>query len=276
MARPRAITSVEQTDILTDPSVVSAQSARVVRRNKEIEEQVSKVKIYVIESGGGIVFRIPQHDFSIFDEEKGYNRAIRYCPNERSIFTDEQPKDAVRQQVVFYEGQLIVGPERKNLQEYLDKHPLNVANGGGIFRVLENDKKAEKEVEDEFAKLDAVILVRDKSIDELLPVAMSLGINTNQKNIEIRRELLQEAKANPAKFMELFDSPAVKARAIVMQCVEFQILNAKPDGMYWYDSNRLIIACPAGQDTVEVMTRFCLTDKGSIVFNELQEQLDRL
>jgi hypothetical protein len=275
MARPRAITPAEA-DLLTDPTLVSVQSTRVVKRNKFEEEEISKVKIYVIESGGGIVFRIPQTEFSVFDEEKGFNRAIRYCPNERSIFVDEQQKDALREQVVFYEGQLIVGPERKNLQDYLDRHPINIANGGGIFRVLENDKKSAKEVEDEFTKLDAVILVRDKSIDELLPVAMSLGINTNQKNIEIKRELLQEAKANPVKFMELFDSPAVKARAIVMQCVDFQIINPKPDGMYWYDSNRLIIASPAGQDTVEVMTRFCLTDKGSIVFNELQEQLDRM
>jgi hypothetical protein len=275
MARPRAITPIES-DLLTDPTLASVQSTRVVKRNKFEEEEISKVKIYVIESGGGIVYRIPQSEFSVFDEEKGFNRAIRYCPNERSIFVDEQQKDALREQVVFYEGQLIVGPERKNLQDYLDRHPMNLANGGGTFRVLENDKKSAKEVEDEFTKLDAVILVRDKSIDELLPVAMSLGINTNQKNIEIKRELLQEAKANPVKFMELFDSPAVKARAIVMQCVDFQIINPKPDGMYWYDSNRLIIASPAGQDTVEVMTRFCLTDKGSIVFNELQEQLDRM
>jgi hypothetical protein len=275
MARPRAITPIES-DLLTDPTLASVQSTRVVKRNKFEEEEISKVKIYVIESGGGIVYRIPQSEFSVFDEEKGFNRAIRYCPNERSIFVDEQQKDALREQVVFYEGQLIVGPERKNLQDYLDRHPMNLANGGGTFRVLENDKKSAKEVEDEFTKLDAVILVRDKSIDELLPVAMSLGINTNQKNIEIKRELLQEAKANPIRFMELFDSPAVKARAIVMQCVDFQIINPKPDGMYWYDSNRLIIASPAGQDTVEVMTRFCLTDKGSIVFNELQEQLDRM
>jgi hypothetical protein len=275
MARPRAITPIES-DLLTDPTLASVQSTRVVKRNKFEEEEISKVKIYVIESGGGIVYRIPQSEFSVFDEEKGFNRAIRYCPNERSIFVDEQQKDALREQVVFYEGQLIVGPERKNLQDYLDRHPMNLANGGGTFRVLENDKKSAKEVEDEFTKLDAVILVRDKSIDELLPVAMSLGINTNQKNIEIKRELLQEAKANPIRFMELFDSPAVKARAIVMQCVDFQIINPKVDGMYWYDSNRLIIASPAGQDTVEVMTRFCLTDKGSIVFNELQEQLDRM
>jgi hypothetical protein len=35
------------------------------------------------------------------------------------------------------------------------------------------------------------------------------------------------------------------------------------------------VSTPAGQDTTEVMTRFCLSEKGSILYNELQDSLSK-
>jgi hypothetical protein len=123
---------------------------------------------------------------------------------------------------------------------------------------------------------DAVALVREKSIDELIPVALSLGVDTDRNIKEIRYDLLREAKARPRQFIELFDNPIVKTRSVVMQAVDFQILNSKKDGMFWFDSNSLIISTPAGLDSTEVMTQFCMTDKGSPVFEKLKEELSRL
>jgi len=118
--------------------------------------------------------------------------------------------------------------------------------------------------------------VREKSIDELIPVALSLGVDTDRNIKEIRYDLLREAKARPRQFIELFDNPIVKTRSVVMQAVDFQILNSKKDGMFWFDSNSLIVSTPAGLDSTEVMTQFCMTDKGSPVFEKLKEELSRL
>jgi hypothetical protein len=85
-----------------------------------------------------------------------------------------------------------------------------------------------------------------------------------------------EAKANPKAFIEMFDNPMVKIRSAVKQAVDFQILRSRPDGMYWFDTNRLILACPAGQEPVDVMTRFCLTEKGASVYDEVLNRLERL
>ncbi len=85
-----------------------------------------------------------------------------------------------------------------------------------------------------------------------------------------------EAKSNPTQFIQLFDNPQVKCRSAVMQAVDFQILNSKIDGMYWYDSNRLIVSAPVGTDAVEVTTRFFMTEKGASAYERVLEQLENI
>lgn len=170
----------------------------------------------------------------------------------------------------------MVQEDQPNLAEFLEAHPENVANGGGLFRLVDNTRDHEKEVENEFLTHDAVSLVRNKESDEILSVALSLGIDIAQKMIDIRRELLKEAKANPKNFIAMFDDPRVKTRSAVIQANDFQIITCKPDGVYWFDSGRLILSVPAGQDPVDIMVRFCLTEKGVSVYEEVVARLEKL
>jgi len=234
--------------------------------------QVRKTKVYTIPQGGGVLFRIPS-DAIAFDSKTGLNRQIRYCPNEPSIYSDEQSVNAIRSHVLFEGGLLATQRNQSTLQEFLDLHPFNKANGGEVFLEVNTESNAQKDLDTEFLLHDAVSMVRSKSMSDLLPIAIYLNMDTNQKNSELKRELLLEAKANPKSFIDLFDNPTVKVRSVVKKCVDFQILNSKPEGMYWFDSNRFIIATPSGQDTVSVMTQFCLTEKGSLVFETIKEEL---
>jgi hypothetical protein len=239
------------------------------------ESNERKAKIFSIPKGGGIIAAI-KSEAIIYDPETNTNRQIRYCPNEASIFSDEQSTFAVRKHVVFENGLLMVQPSEPTLMKFLEMHPGNKANGGGLFEEVNTEHKAELDINTEFILHDAIGLVRNKTIDELMPVAIYLGVDTNQKNAEIKRELLLEAKANPKKFIELFDNPTVAARATVKKAIDFQILMAREDGMFWFDSNRLIIATPVGQDTVSVMTQFCMTEKGAQTYETLKSELQKL
>ena len=151
-------------------------------------------RVYEIVRGGGIICKIPS-EVTVFDEGTGKVRSIRYCPNEPSIFRDEQGEYARREHVVFRDKMLMVPHTKPNLREFLDLHPGNAANGGNIFKIIDKNASAEELLEQEFSQHEAVSLVRDKSIDELLPVAMYLDININQRNAEIKRELLQKLRA---------------------------------------------------------------------------------
>jgi hypothetical protein len=87
---------------------------------------------------------------------------------------------------------------------------------------------------------------------------------------------LQQARSNPAGFLQSFDNPLVAVRATVKKAEMYQIIKTEPSGAYWFDSNKLIISTPAGQDTVDVMTRFCMTDKGALVLSELEQKTGNL
>jgi len=239
------------------------------------ESTERKAKIFTIPKGGGVIATI-KSEAIIYDPETNTNRQIRYCPNEPSIFSDEQSNLAVRKHVVFENGLLMVQPSEPTLMRFLEMHPGNRANGGGLFEEVNTEHKAEIDINSEFILHDAVGLVRNKSVDELLPIAIYLGIDTNQKNAEIKRELLLEAKSNPKRFIDLFDNPTVAARATVKKAVDFQILMAREDGRDWFDSNRLIIANPVGQDAISVMTQFCLTEKGAQTYETLKQELQKL
>jgi hypothetical protein len=68
----------------------------------------------------------------------------------------------------------------------------------------------------------------------------------------------------------------VTTKAEILQAADFQIISLAPEGVYWFDSNRLIISVPAGQDAADILTRYCLTEKGAIVHNAIKEKLAEL
>jgi len=241
---------------------------------RKVEAPTSRV--YQTVEGGGIVHMIQSKGVTIFDEESGQVREMRYCPNEPSIWRDEQSDSARKQAVVFRDGNLIVPRTKPNLMEYLDRHPANKANGGNGFKLLDNKKDAEVNLNKEFSVSEAIIAVRDKSIEELLPVAIYFGMNIDRNASEIRFDLLQRAKKNPTEFLASFDSPIVKVRALVKQCESYQIIKLKEDGAYWFDSNKMIVANPAGHDCDDTLSRFLMTEKGATTHASLEERLEKL
>lgn len=245
------------------------------RRQEPVQNTGRKQKIYQLASGGGIWFKLSQNDITIYDREKDTVRAIRYCPNEPSIYVDEQSSNARRTHIIFVDKLLGVLPNQPNLQEYLDAHPGNIKNGGSLFFEINNEKKTDTLLQDEFIIHDAISLIREKSIDDLIPVILYLGISLDQRNQEIRRELLIEAKSNPQAFIELFDNPLVKMRASITLATSNNILKINQDGVFWADSGRLILATPVGQDGVDMMTKFCLSEKGSLVHQEILKRLEK-
>jgi len=269
--RPKKTLS-DATNKVAPPTKTTRRKPAVVRRNEEVLLHAE----YEIINAGGIVTMLPQKGVTVYDPEDDAVREIRYCPNEQSIWADEQGDKARKEAVVFRDKRLFVAKEKPNLRKFIDIHPMNVANGGNLFRQIDKKRDAEKELEQEFLLNDAISMVRDKSIEELLPVALFFGFNVNSPTSEIRFNLLNVAKRKPGEFIQSFDNPQVQARSIVKQAGDYQFINLKKDGAYWFDSNSLIVSVPVGQDPLDVMTRFCLTEKGASVLSNLEDKLSRL
>jgi len=269
----RRATSTAKTE-----SEVKEAPVKQVKKSAPIKRKVEAPtsRVYQTVNGGGIVHMIQSKGITIFDEESGQVREMRYCPNEPSIWRDEQSDSARKEAVVFRNGNLIVPRTKPNLMEYLDRHPGNQANGGNNFKMVDNKKDAQINLEKEFSVSEAIIAVRDKSIEELLPVAIYFGMNIDRNASEIRFDLLQRAKKNPSEFLGAFDSPIVKVRALVKQCQSYQIIALKEDGAYWFDSNKMIVANPAGHDCDDTLSRFLMTEKGATTHSSLEERLEKL
>lgn len=250
----------------------AAPKKRVLKRKEEDNRTVE----FEIPRRAGIVFMLPQKGITVYDEENDTVREMRYCPNEPSIWADEQSDNAVKQTVAFREGKLFVPKEKPNLRKFLELHPMNMANGGAIFREVNKKKDAETALKREFALSEAIGMVRDKDITELLPIALYFKVNINKPTTEIRYNLLNIAKSKTQEFIEAFDSPQVTTRATIQQAGDYQIINLKKDGVYWFDSNSLIVSVPAGQESMDVMVRFCLTEKGAPVLSDIESRLDKL
>lgn len=250
-----------------------AEAKKPLFKHKEV---VNTNTEYELIGKGGIVTMLPQKGITVYDAERDTVREIRYCPNEPSVWTDEQGDKAKREAVMFRDGRIFVPKEKPNLKKFLEVHPGNQANGGNLFRLLDKRKDAEEQLRREFLQTDAIAMVRDKSIDELLPIAIYFGYNINGNASDIRFNLLQKAKKNPAEFIQAFDSPQVQVRSIVQQAKEYQFIRCSDSGVYWFDSNQLIVSVPAGLDPVDVATRFCMTEKGAAVLSNLEEKLGKL
>lgn len=258
------------------PKVAAPKPATSNKRNIKREEKVVTHAEYEIIKGGGIVFMLPQKGVTVYDKEKDTVREMRYCPNEPSIWRDEQSDNAVRESVVFEGGRIFVPKSKPNLRIFLDKHPGNHANGGTTFKQVNKKRDAEQQLNKEFKLTEAITLVRDTDITDLLPIAIYFKVSIETPVTEIRYNLLQIAKKRPQEFIESFDSPQVQARASIQQAKDYQIIRLKQDGAFWFDSNSLIVSVPAGMDPTDVMVRYCLTEKGAPVLSDIEERLDKL
>jgi len=174
---------------------------------------------------------------------------------------------------VFREGRIFVPEDQQNLRDFLDMHPDNEANGGSIFRKIDHASLAKEKIEVDFLYADAVNLVRSKPVDEIVSVATAFAVNTDRMVDEVRHDLLVFAKKNPKAFIEAFDNPVIETKAKVKRAMKYNLISHKSGHIVWTDTNKHIIAVPAGKDPVDIFVRYCMTETGSVVLDEIERQL---
>jgi cation diffusion facilitator CzcD-associated flavoprotein CzcO len=254
----------------------AAEPAIIAEKKVDLSKFDNGIKIpseYEIIGRAGIVYMLNRSEVMHFDKKTKKQVSLRYCPNEPSIMKDEQNDSSPKGSVVFREGRLFVGEQNQNLKKFLDLHPDNQVNGGSIFRRVDHAELAKKELAADFLYADAVNLVRNKSIDEIMSVATAFAINTDRMVDEVRHDLLVFAKKNPKSFIEAFDNPVIETKAKVKKAMKYNLISHKGGHIVWTDTNKHIIAVPEGKDPADIFVRYCMTETGSVVLNEIERQL---
>jgi hypothetical protein len=258
--------TVAETQVAKPIAIVPAKPK--IKR-KEVKYEAREFKALQSQA----TFMLMQSGVTVYDEEKDMVREIRYCERENSIWKDEQAPNSVKTPVIFRLGRLFVPKTKPNLMKFLTLHPGNKANGGSSFEIIDEVKKKEVNIDMEFLTNDAINLLRTKDLDELLSVAAAYNMDVDRPVAEIKHDLLLKAKKDPSGFISSFDNPSVAMKAKIRMAAKYNIIRLDRDAIRWFDTNKMIISVPAGQEPIDVFTRYCLTEAAVPVVEEIDRQL---
>lgn len=210
-----------------------------------------------------------------FDQDKGYNRALRYARNQKSCFEDEQDGTAIVEPIVFEDGMLQVPKTNPILQEFLHYHPMN----GKKFIEVDYSKDASEQIERLNVEVDALIEAKSLSLEQCEQVGRVLFSKdvTMMSTAELKRDILVFAKKNPSVFLRALSDPSLKLQSTVQQMFDTKVLsfrNKKRDVHYNLEGNRKrMTTIPFGVDPIEYLSDWFKTDEGVEVLQFLEKQM---
>ena len=110
-------------DFMDAAQIADKLSIDLVQMNfaKQYKDKVYELNL----NNTPIVYVLKSRGLYWFDEELGYEREMKYCENQRTIFVDEMKGVQRLSHIIFRDGQLFVPKEKQTLQKFLDLHPWN-------------------------------------------------------------------------------------------------------------------------------------------------------
>jgi hypothetical protein len=224
---------------------------------------------------------------TIFDSDKGYNRAIRHCPNEKSIFLDEQSEHALVAPIIFEFGQFVIEKESQLItKEFLEAHPSNVSNGGTWFEVVDEEGDSQEFVDIEEIQLDLKQLVRTTAKEEdgiyeleaVVSVLRGRYIGGTMTMAELKSAIYQQIDEDYTYFMDdsgknitLFEDSYIKMKFLGIRAIDEGIIQKDPrtKSILWSDNKERIYQAPAGTRLMDSFAEFLMTEDGMLVGKEI-------
>ena len=209
-----------------------------------------------------------------FDKEKGYERELKYCENQRTPFVDEMKGDQRLAHIIFRNGSLYVEKEKTVLQKLLSLyHP----HKDKIYTEYEPVKEAAQEIEILELEADAIVIARDMEI-EMAEAIMRVEKGSEVSKMsskELKRDLLVFARNNPALFLELASDDNVQLRNFGIKAVELGIIKLSQDqrNFLWGSNDRAIMTIPFDEHLYTALAAWFKTDEGMEIYANIEKRL---
>ena len=269
---------VEETIAVVEQPVVKEQpkveTPKIKTKSKNIWE--IKDRLYYLKGRQKPVSRsIRSANIFWFDEEKGYERELKYCQNQRTPFVDEMKGDQRLEHIIFRSGSLFVPREQTTLQKLLSiYHP----DRDKIFYEHKPVEIAKNELEILEMQTDALIMARQMDID-LAEAIMRVEIGSKVSKMsskELKRDLLIFARNNPDLFLELANDDNVQLRNFGIKAVEANILKLSHDQRHftWGSTNRKLLTVPFDEHPYTALAHWFKTDEGMEIFSNIEKRLN--
>ena len=209
-----------------------------------------------------------------FDEEKGYERELKYCQNQKTPFVDEMQGDQRLEHIIFRSGGLFVPKEKTVLQKLLSLyHP----HKDQLYYEHKPAKIAADEIGILEQQVDALTAARNVDID-LAEAIMRAEVGSKVSGLsskELRRDLLVFARNNPKLFLELADDENVILRNFGIRAVEAGILRLSSDqrNFLWGSNGRKLMVIPFDEHPYTALAHWFKTDEGMEIYQNIEKRL---
>jgi hypothetical protein len=210
-----------------------------------------------------------------FDEEKGYERELKYCENQKTPFVDEMKGDQRLSHIIFRNGALHVSREKTVLQKLLSLyHPQKNV----IYEEWKPEVNAGNEIEILELEADAILAARDMDVDmaeAILRVEQGSGV-TKMSSKELKRDLLVFARNNPALLLELASDDNVQLRNFGIKATELGILKLSQDQrtFSWGSNDRKLMNVPFDEHPYTALAHWFKTDEGMEIYANIEKRLN--
>ena len=227
-----------------------------------------------------LVYSVPsRHSAKVpllwFDEEKGYQRELRYATNQKSCFVDEQDGPVTLGRIIFRDGVLQVPKEQVALQQLLSLYHPYTTNG----TIIEYNPTAiaEAQVDNIEFQLEAMNAAVEMDIDQaeaILRVEIGSAVS-NMSSKELKRDLLLLARQSPALFLQLANDDNVHLRNIGIRATEAGLIALSPDNrtFTYASTGRKLMTVPFDEHPYSALAAYFKTDEGMEVLNTIEKRL---
>ena len=266
---------VEETVVMEEPVVETPKVKKEVKHEPRKPKKEFKDRVYYLKGRRKpLSYQLRTNNLFWFDEEAGYEREIKYCQNQRTIFVDEMKGDQRLEHVVFRSGTLFVEREKTTLQKFLEHHP----HRNTIFYEHKPVEIAENQLDWLEFEVEALTLAKNMDID-IAEAIMRVEKGSEVANLsskELKRDLLLFAKKNPKLFIELASDDNVQLRNFGIKATEAGIIKLSQDQRHflWGSNDRKIMTIPFDEHPYSALAAFFKTDEGMEIYSNIEKRLN--
>mgnify|MGYP003131624824 FL=1 len=235
-----------------------------------------KDRMYYLKNGKSpLTYLIRGSNIFWFDEEKGYERELKYTSNQRTCFVDEMKGDQRLEHIIFKNGSLFVPKNKTVLQKLLSLyHP----HKDQLFEEYKPAAQAAQQVDLLELEVDALMAARNLDIDTAEAVMrVEMGSRVTQvSSKELKRDLLIFAKKNPALFLELVNDENVHLRNFGIKAREQGIIDLSDDQrtFSWASTGRKLMTVPFEEHPYTALANWFKTDEGMEIFSNIEKRFN--
>ena len=211
-----------------------------------------------------------------FDNDKGYERELKYCENQRTCFVDEMQGDQRLAHIIFRNGSLFVPKEKTVLQKLLSLyHPHKEQ----LYYEYNPVQEAKDELDVLELEVEALTVAKELDID-MAEAIMRVEVGSKVSEMsskELKRDLLLYAKRNPILFLELVNDDNVQLRNFGIRATEQGIIRISSDQRYfeWGSTGRKLMTVPFDEHPYSALAQWFKTDEGMEIFSNIEKRLNQ-